>query len=487
MATHYLACDFGAESGRLILGTLRDGGTLELEELHRFPNIPIESSECLSWNIDALWGEVRKALKISAEKGFPISSISVDGWGVDYIMLDDKGEIMAPTHCYRDKRNQRGVDLVFSKVPWEEVYEESGIQFLNFNTLYQLGAETPGRLKAAKTILPLGDAFNYLLCGEARSEISMASTTSMYNPKISAWSEKLLAAANIRPDQFAPLVESGTLLGKLKAALAKETGLGEIQVVATCSHDTGAAVAAVPAEGQDWAYLSSGTWSLIGVELDKPIISERSRELNYTNEIGHGNTIRLLRNIIGLWIVQECRRNWEKQGTSYDYATLTQLAVEAEPFRSLINPDDQRFFSPDSMLDSISGFCQETGQPVPQSPGQFVRCALESLALVYRSHLAEAEELTGKTITKLHIVGGGSQNKLLNQLAANATGRQVIAGPTEATALGNIVVQAIALGHIQDLAEARRIIRNSMDVETYEPQDAEDWEVAYQRFLSLVG
>jgi len=307
----------------------------------------------------------------------------------------------------------------------------------------------------------------------------------MYDPQKQDWSDKLLAAAKIRREQIAPLVESGTPLGKLKPELAQESGLGEIEVVATCSHDTGAAVAAVPAEGENWAYLSSGTWSLIGVELQEPILSERSRELNYTHEIGHGNTIRLLRNIIGLWIVQECRRNWEKQGTSYDYDTLTKLATEAEPFRSLINPDDQRFFNPDSMLDTIAGYCEETNQPVPDSPGAFVRCALESLALVYRSHLNEAEQLTGKTIDKLHIVGGGSKNALLNQLAANATGREVIAGPTEATALGNIAVQAIGLGHIQDLAAARQVIRESMDVESYQPQEPDAWQAAYERFTKL--
>ena len=485
MSTHYLACDFGAESGRLMLGTLSDDGKLALEELHRFPNIPIETEECLRWDIDALWAEVRKALKIAAERNLPISSISVDGWGVDYILLDENGEIMTPTYCYRDKRNQRGVDNIFAQVPWEDVYAETGIQFLNFNTVYQLGAETPERLQQAKTFLPLGDAFNYLLSGVARSEISMASTSSMYDPKKQDWSDKLLAAAKIRREQIAPLVESGTPLGKLKPELAQESGLGEIEVVATCSHDTGAAVAAVPAEGENWAYLSSGTWSLIGVELQEPILSERSRELNYTHEIGHGNTIRLLRNIIGLWIVQECRRNWEKQGTSYDYDTLTKLATEAEPFRSLINPDDQRFFNPDSMLDTIAGYCEETNQPVPDSPGAFVRCALESLALVYRSHLNEAEQLTGKTIHKLHIVGGGSKNALLNQLAANATGREVIAGPTEATALGNIAVQAIGLGHIQDLAAARQMIRESMDVQSYQPQEPDTWQAAYERFTKL--
>ena len=485
MAKYYLACDFGAESGRLMLGTLSDDGELSLEELHRFPNIPIETEECLSWNIDALWGEVQKGLKIAADRDLEIASISVDGWGVDYVLLDGKGDMISPTHCYRDKRNQRGVDNIFAQVPWEDVYAETGIQFLNFNTLYQLGAETPDRLERAKYIVPLGDAFNYLLSGVARSEISMASTTSIYDPQQKQWSPKLLEAAKVKPDQFAPLVESGTVLGSLKPDIAESSGLGSLKVVATCSHDTGAAVAAVPAEGDNWAYLSSGTWSLIGVEIDKPMISDQSREKNYTHEIGHGNTIRFLRNIIGLWIVQECRRNWEKQGTTYDYYTLTKLATEAEPFRSLINPDDQRFFSPDSMLDAIAVYCEETGQPIPVSPGEFVRCALESLALVYRSHLGEAEELTGRQIQKLHIVGGGSKNGLLNQLAASATGREVIAGPTEATALGNIAIQAIALGHISDLSSARQIVRKSMDVDTYQPQDPDLWNEAYDRFCKL--
>lgn len=485
MPKHYLACDFGAESGRLMLGTLSGEGILSLEELHRFPNIPIESADCLSWNIDALWGEVQKGLKIAADRNLEIASISVDGWGVDYVLLDENGEIISPTYCYRDKRNQRGVDNIFSQVPWEEVYAETGIQFLNFNTLYQLGAETSERLEKAKTIVPLGDAFNYLLSGEARTEISMASTTSMYNPKTRQWSDKLLKAAKMQPNQFAPFVESGTVLGSLKEEIAQASGLPSLKVVATCSHDTGAAVAAVPADGENWAYLSSGTWSLIGVEIDQPMISDQSREKNYTHEIGYGNTIRFLRNIIGLWIVQECRRNWEKEGTAYDYDTLTKLAIEAEPFRSLINPDDQRFFSPESMLDAISGYCEETNQPVPDSPGAFVRCALESLALVYRSHLAEAEDLTERKIDKLHIVGGGSKNTLLNQLAANATGREVIAGPTEATALGNIAIQAIALGHISDLSAARQIVRKSMDVDSYQPQDSDLWNAAYDRFCKL--
>ena len=482
MATHYLACDFGAESGRLMLGTL-DGGRLALEELHRFPNIPLENQEHgLHWNIDGLFAEVQKALAIAGTRNLPISSISVDGWGVDYFLLDADGEIIEPTYCYRNERNQRGVDHVFSKIPWEEVYAQTGIQFIQFNTLYQLGAETPERLEKAATVLPLGDGFNHLLCGVAKAEASMASTTQMYDPRSGNWSTPVLDAMGWSPDQLAEIVPSGTRLGTLKPGLAETSGLGAIDVIATCSHDTGAAVAAVPAQGEDWAYLSSGTWSLIGVELAEPIISERSRELNFTNEIGYGNSIRLLRNVTGMWVVQECRREWEKLGHDYDYATLAQLAEEAEPFVTLINPDDDCFFSPDNMLSAIDEFCHRHGQPVPGSHGAYVRCALESLALLYRRRLEQAAELTGRTLNRLHIVGGGSKNALLNQLAANATGMEVVAGPAEATAIGNVILQAIAQGHVQDHAEGRRIIRESMDVEVFQPQDSATWAAAYERF-----
>ncbi|MBT4225861.1 MAG: rhamnulokinase [Opitutae bacterium] len=485
MSTHYLACDFGAESGRLMLGTL-NAGQLALEELHRFPNIPLEDSRHgLHWNVSQLFAEVQKGLKIAGERNLPISSISVDGWGVDYFLLDAEGEIIEPTFCYRNERNQQGVDHVFSKVPWEEVYGETGIQFIKFNTLYQLGAETPERLDKAATILPLGDGFNHLLCGVAKAEGSMASTTQMYDPRSGDWSDTLISAMGWSRNKFADIVSSGTHLGPLKPELAEASGLGGIDVIATCSHDTGAAVAAVPAVGEDWAYLSSGTWSLIGVELAKPIISDQSRELNFTNEIGYGNTVRLLRNVTGLWVVQECRREWQKLGQSYDYAALAQLATEAEPFVSLINPDDDCFFSPDNMLEAIKKFCLDTGQPVPASPGAYIRCALESLALLYRRRLFEVSELTGRTLNKLHIVGGGSKNALLNQFAANATGMEVVAGPAEATALGNIIVQAITLGHLENLEDARQVVGESMDVESYLPKDTVSWQAAYQRFSRL--
>ena len=483
MSTYYLACDFGAESGRLMLGTL-DGGKLALEELHRFPNIPLDNEEHgLHWNIQELFAEVQKGLAIAGALGLPISSISVDGWGVDYFLLDASGEILEPTFCYRNERNQDGVDHVFSKIPWEQVYAQTGIQFIKFNSLYQLGAETSERLKQAATVLPLGDGFNNLLCGVAKAEASMASTTQMYDPRTANWSKPVLEAMGWDPSMLADIIPSGTRLGILKPDLADASGLGNIEVIATCSHDTGAAVAAVPSTpGEDWAYLSSGTWSLIGLELPEPIISDRSRELNFTNEIGYGNSIRLLRNVTGMWVVQECRREWEKLGQSYDYAQLAQLAEEAEPFVTLINPDDDCFFSPDNMIQAIDDFCRRSNQTAPATHGAYVRCALESLALLYRRRLEQAAELTGRTLKYLHIVGGGSKNALLNQFSANATGMEVIAGPAEATALGNIILQAITLGHVKDHADGRRIIRESMDVEVFQPQDASTWETAYEQF-----
>ena len=418
---HYLACDLGAESGRLMLGTLK-GDRLSLEELHRFPNGPIETEHGLCWDVPRLFGELKIGLKIAAARELSIKSISCDAWGLDYFLLDESGEVMEPTFCYRDGRNQRGIDRALDKLSWETIYEETGIQFVQINSLFQMAAESTGRIEQMRTFLPLGDGFNYLLCGEARAEISLASTTQLYNPRTGNWAHKILDAFHWNHDKFPELIPSGTRLGTLKPELAEESGLTEIEVIASCSHDTGSAVAAVPAEGSDWAYLSSGTWSLIGVELPKPIITDQSRELNFTNEIGYGNTVRLLRNCIGMWLLSECRRIWTTEGQEYDYAMFTQIAEEVEPFISLINPEDERFFKPDNMPNAIAGFCCETNQPKPVTHGATVRCVLESLALLYAQRLAEAQQLTGQPINRLHIVGGGSRNGLLNQFTANACG-----------------------------------------------------------------
>ena len=486
MPTNYLACDLGADSGRLMLGSL-EAGKISLQELHRFPNGPTKTNGALYWNIDGLFAELKIGLKKAAATQLPIASISTDSWGVDYVLYDERGLIMPPVWCYRDGRTALGIENVRDKVAWPIIYAITGIQFMAFNTIYQVASEPPERLQQAKQILLIGNAFNYFCSGVARNEVSSASTTQLYNPTYNRWSIRLFAALGLREGLFAPLCPSGTKLGPLKKSLATESGLPPIEVIATCSHDTGAAVAAIPASGGNWAYLSSGTWSLMGVELPKPVINEQARSMGFTNEIGFGDTVRLLKNIIGLWIVQECRRQWAKEGAKYEFAELEKLAAAAPPFVSLINPDDARFLSPDNMPEKIADFCRETNQPVPASHGAYVRCIYESLALFYRSTLRKLERLTGKKIEKLHIVGGGSKDATLNQFAANALKIPVFAGPAECAALGNLLIQAITLGHVASHAAAREIVRNSFELKMFTPQDAEQWDAAATRFEKLAG
>lgn len=486
MPTHYLACDLGADSGRVMLGTLADG-KITITELHRFANGPVKTSGALHWNLDGLFAELKTGLKKAAAQKLPLASISSDSWGVDYVLLDERGLVMPPVWCYRDARTAAGVENVRACVDWPTTYAETGIQFMAINTLYQLAAEPPERLARAKQLLLIGDAFNYFCSGVARNEVSLASTTQLYNPVTKTWSKKLLGALKLREDFFAPICASGTKLGPLKKNLADEVGLPPIEVVAGCSHDTGAAVAAVPASGGNWAYLSSGTWSLVGVEWPQPVINDQARSLSFTNEIGFGGSVRLLKNIVGLWIVQECRRHWAKEGKKYDFATLEKIAAAAPPFVSLINPDDPRFLSPDDMPRKIAEFCVETGQPVPANPGAYMRCIYESLALFYRVVLRRLERLTGRKIERLHVGGGGSKDATLNQFAADALKIPLVAGPTECTALGNILVQAIALGHVPSLAAAREIVRHSFELKTFAPRDAAQWDAAAARFEKLVS
>ena len=484
MTTHYLACDLGAESGRLMLGSLQDG-KLKLEEIHRFPNTPIKASDSLHWNIQKLFDELKAGLKKAAGRRLPIGSISTDAWGVDYLLFDKRGALIEPTFHYRDNRTARGVANAHAKLDWPSIFAETGIQFMPLNTLYQLAAESPERLAEAHQLLLIGDGFNYWLSSVARAEESMASTSQLYNPRTRTWSKLLLDALGLPTKIFPKIVPSGSRLGRLRPEIARESGLSAIDVIATCSHDTGAAVAAVPASGGNWAYVSSGTWSLMGVELASPIITDTCRELNFTNEIGYGGSVRLLKNIVGLWLVQECRRDWAKSGQDYDYATLTRLAAEAEPFVSLINPADRRFVRPDDMPKNIADYCCETSQPAPASPGATIRCALESLALLYRRTLRQIEELTDRKIERLHIVGGGSKNDLLNQFTANAVQIPVVVGPVEATAVGNVLIQAITLGQLPSLAKSREVVRNSTRIRAVEPIDPSRWDAAFERFERL--
>ena len=486
MATHYLACDLGADSGRLILGTLADG-KISLEELHRFPTGATKVAGALHWEFDRLLNELKTGLKKAAAKNLPLASISTDSWGVDYVIYDERGLPVLPVWCYRDSRAAQGVELVKEKIEWPIIFAETGIQFMALNTIYQIATEPPERLARAKQILLIGDAFNFFCSGVARNEVSLASTTQLYNPTHKCWSKKLFAALGLREELFAPICPSGTRLGPMKKNLATEVGLPQIEVVASCSHDTGAAVAAVPASGENWAYLSSGTWSLMGVEWPQPVINDQSRNLGFTNEIGFGDSVRLLKNIVGLWLIQESRRNWAKAGKKFEFTELEQLAVAAPPFVSLINPDDPRFLSPDDMPQKIADFCRETGQPVPAGVGASVRCIYESLALFYRVTLRRMERLIGRKIERLHIVGGGSKDATLNQFTANALKIPVLAGPTECAALGNILVQAIALGHLESHEAAREVVRNSFALQTFTPQAAAQWDAAAARFEKLLG
>lgn len=476
---NYLAIDLGAESGRVILGTLASG-RIKLEEVHRVPNGPVMRGNSLHWDLEKLWLGILDGLQKVAARNVPVAGISADSWGVDYVL---DGDISNVFH-YRDARGKRGVERMLALMKWEEIFEETGIQFMPINTLFQLAAETRS-FGGNGLILSVADFFNQQLGGEPVIEESMASTFQIYNPRQKAWSRPLLEHLRIPLRKFGRVVKSGTPLGPISKKFANGS-LRQTQIVATCSHDTGAAVAAAPAEPDSkWAYLSSGTWSLMGVERSEPIINPLARELNFTNEIGFGSSIRLLKNISGLWLLQECRRIWAKEGRDLDYAELTRLAANEPAFGSIVNPADERFLAPVHMPGAIASYCKETGQPVPQTPAAFTRCIFESLALLYRKTLLQLEQLTGNKIEVLHIVGGGSKNGLLNQFTADACGVDVIAGPVEATALGNILIQAIALGEVADLARARGLVRLNFETTRFKPADSFAWPAAFQRFEAL--
>lgn len=485
MEKHYLAIDLGAESGRVMLGSLADG-KLTVEEIHRFSNTPVNIQGTLRWDLLNLWSGAKIGLKMAADRGVPISGISTDAWGVDYVLCKEKEAMVTNAFHYRDSRLDGAPEKVFAKVPADRIFAETGIQFMQINTLYQLWTDAQTRpevLECADRFLNIGDYFNYLLSGRPLGEASLASTSQLYNPVKHAWAWDLIADLKLPKKLFPDLVPSGTLLGPMEREVGLETNLKDAQVIASCSHDTAAAVAAIPGQGQDWAFLSSGTWSLLGAELGAPIIDANSRKYNFTNEVGYGNTIMFRKNIVGLWIVQECKRAWEAMGNRYSYDELTSMAQAAEPLRSLISPEDERFGKPGRMPGKIADYCRETGQPVPTDPGSFIRTVLESLALLYARTLAECAVATGRKFRTLHVVGGGSRNRLLNQFTAEALGLQVQAGPVEATAIGNLLIQAKTLGH--ETGDIRSVVRRSFPVEVFSPTDAGAWHGAAKRFESL--
>ena len=491
--TYYLAIDLGAESGRVMLGTLWEG-RLTLEEIHRFANGAMVIKGSRRWDLLHLYAEIVEGLRKAGARDLPICSLSSDSWGVDYALIQGNEPFLAPPYQYRDERTDGSYERL-GDVTQEEIYAATGIQFMSINTLCQLHTDLlqrPELLKFADRFLLIGDAVNHLLGGDPVAEASLASTTQLFDPAAKDWARLLIARLGLPESIFPKVVPSGTVIGTLTPELQSETRLGPVKVVATCSHDTGAAVAAVPATDEPgWAYLSSGTWSLLGVELSVPVLTEEARSLNFTNEVGFGGSIRLLKNIAGLWILQECMRFWRESGNDYTYSDLVNLALEATPLVSLINPGDGRFLrsggttASGGMPARIAEYCRETSQPVPETVGAIARCILESLSLLYRQSLGELEQLTGRKINRLHIVGGGTRNDLLNQCAASATGRRVITGPVEATAAGNILIQAIAGGAVSSLTEARQIVARSFPQNTYEPQESSVWEAAYQRFQVL--
>lgn len=485
MEKHYLAIDLGAESGRVMLGSLADG-MLSVEEIHRFANVPVNIQGTLRWDLLNLFSEAKEGLRKAASRGVVISGVSTDAWGVDYVLFKEREAMVTNAFHYRDPRTDGAMEKVFAKVPADQIFAETGIQFMQINTLYQLymdSQQRPEVLDWADRFLNIGDYFNYLLAGTPYGEASLVSTSQLFNPVKKDWAWDLIARLGLPKKLFPALVKSGTRLGGLLPEVALETNLKGTQVVATCSHDTAAAVAAVPGQGQDWAFLSSGTWSLLGTELAAPLIDATSRKYNFTNEAGYNGTTLFRKNIVGLWIVQECRRTWSEMGNGYSYEELTAMAEAAEPLRSLIRPEDARFGKPGRMTGKIVDYCRETGQPVPTDPGSMIRCVLESLALLYAKTLGECAAATGRKFRTLHVVGGGSRNRLLNQSTADALQLPVQAGPVEATAIGNLMIQAKTLG--DEPGDLRSVVRRSFPAEVFVPTDAGAWHGAAKRFESL--
>jgi len=484
----HAAVDLGAESGRVILGTLSQG-RLGIEEIHRFPNRMREKDGGLRWDLRHLEKEILAGLKKIGDQRIPLESVSCDSWGVDIVYLPQDGSPARDPLCYRDARNEKIFPQVVEKIGRGKIFSQTGLQFMAFNTLYQLAADAEsGRAEVGQSsvFLPMADYFNHFLGGRPTCEVSLASTTQFYSPLQKRWSEDLVQAVGISTSLLPELVSSGAVLGKISAKTVQATGLpSTCQVVASCSHDTGASVAAVPAEGKGWAYLSSGTWSLLGVESARAWITPECAREELTNEVGFGHTIRLLKNIAGLWLVQGCRSDFAQQGREMDYNTITRLASEAAPLVTLIDPFLSSWNAPGEMTRRIAEYAQATGQPVPSSDGAMVRACLESLAFAYRESLESIEKVTGEKIKTLHIVGGGSQNRLLNQMAADATGRTVVAGPIEGTAIGNLLIQAYGLGRLKSHQEIRQVVRVSFPIETFPPQSNPSWEEAWKRFQNL--
>ena len=487
---YYFAVDLGATSGRTILGTLADG-KLEQEELTRFPNNLIETGGHFYWDIYALYLEMIKGLQVVGNRGLDITSIGIDTWGVDFVFIGEDDAILRNPMAYRDPHTFAAIDDYLENVlDRKTVYDITGIQFMNFNSLFQLHAMRQANnvaLQHCKKVLFVPDALSWMLTGEAVCEYTIASTSQMLDPRTGDLSEKLIESVGMKRSQFGRMVQPGTQIGVLTEEVQKMTGLGAVPVIAVAGHDTGSAVAAVPARDEQFAYLSSGTWSLMGIETKEAVINERSYELNFTNEGGIEGTTRFLKNICGMWLYERCRKEWPEEVRKLSHPELQGSAMKVEAFRSIINPDDKAFANPPSMIEAIQQYCRETGQTVPETPAEICRCIFDSLALRYRQVFLWLKEFATFDLNVLHIIGGGSLNKFLNQFTADALGVEVLAGPQECTAIGNIMLQAKASGDVADIWAMRAIIANSVEMVPYHPTgDKAAWDQAYEKYLQIL-
>lgn len=483
-----LAIDFGASSGRAMIGTLQEG-KISVEEIHRFSNDPVILRGTMYWDVLRLFHEIKQSL-IKAKQHGKIDSIAVDTWGVDFGLLDKDGVLLENPVHYRDDRTYGMLEKSFTKIDKSEFYEITGNQFMEINTAFQLLSLAENRIEVlarAKDMLLMPDLFHYFLSGIKKAEISIASTTQLFDAKKHIWSEKVIEKLGLRREMFPEIIPTGTVIGELSKELCEELSIEPVKVVAVAGHDTQDALAATPAKEQDFIFLSCGTWSLLGTELDEPIINDTSRELNITNECGYGGKTSFLKNIIGLWLIQESRRQWAREGKEYSFAQLEEMAGKAEPFRCFIDPDDPIFVPAGDVPSRIREYCKRTGQAVPCNEAEIVRCIDESLALKYRLALEEIKKCTGKEYETIYMIGGGTQSRLLCSMTASACGCTVSAGPVEATVLGNVAIQFIASGAIRDLAKARQIIRDSQEILYFKPQDESAWQDALERFRKILA
>ena len=487
MTKRVLAFDFGASSGRAIIGCF-DGDKITLEEVHRFSNDPVSVGGTVYWDVLRLFYEIKQGI-IKAKIAGGFDSIGIDTWGVDFGLIDSEGKLMENPVHYRDARTVGLVDEAFKTMPKEKLYGITGIQFMELNTLFQLVSlkkYRPWMLERANKMLFMPDLFGYMLTGKMCAEYSIASTSQLIDLDNRTWSKEILDAFGIKESIFAPLVQPGTVLGELSKEICEECGVDPVPVISVCGHDTQSAITSVPCEDGDFAFLSSGTWSLFGTELDKPIVNETSMNINITNEGGFDGSTGFLKNIIGLWLIQESRRQWKREGKEYSYADLEKLALAAEPFKCFIDPDAPEFVPHGNIPERVREFCRKTGQYVPETVGEIMRCIYESLAMKYRLTFEKLRECTKRDYPVIHVIGGGTKDGLLCQMTANSCDRTVKAGPIEATVMGNVAVQLMSDGSVKNIGQARKIVADSSELETFEPKDTDKWAGAYEDFLKVV-